>query len=63
MRTQTTTVEKRIASIASRQFGIVEVEQMRAADIGRSAIKRRSAKGLLIPEYRGVYRVGQPAIR
>jgi very-short-patch-repair endonuclease len=61
MRTQSRTVEERIGGIASRQRGLITHEQMLAARISPSAIKRRVAKGLLIREHRGVYRVGHAA--
>lgn len=61
MRTQNRTVEQRIAVLASRQFGVVDHRQLRKVGISRSSIKRRVAKGLLIAEYRGVYRVGHTA--
>ena len=61
MRTKLGSAEQRISRIASRQYGTIAMDQMIAADISRSSIKRRVAKGLLIPEYRGVYRVGHAA--
>jgi hypothetical protein len=55
------TVERTIARIASRAHGIVTQAEMLRAGISRTEIARRVEKGLLIPQYRGVYRVGHAA--
>src|SRR4051794_17255819 len=61
MRGKVRTVEQRIATIAGRQHGVVTRKQLVAAEVKPSAIDRRIDRGLLIPEYPGVYRVGHAA--
>ena len=55
------TVEERLARLASRRHGLVTRRQLLAAAISRKEIERRIRSGLLIPVYRGVYRVGHAA--
>ena len=55
------TVERELARIASGQHGIVTRAQLLQVGITRHEITRRLRKGLLIREYRGVYRVGHRA--
>jgi hypothetical protein len=50
-----------LSAIASRQHGNVAWRQLRAADIFSGGIEHRLDKGLLIPVYPGVYRVGHLA--
>jgi hypothetical protein len=61
MREEVTNVDRRIAAIASAQYGNVTRPQLRAARISSSAIGRRIDKGVLIQQYPGVYRVGHTA--
>jgi hypothetical protein len=61
MRRETRTVEQRIALIAGAANGIATRVEMLVAGISGSAIDRRVRKGLLIPQYPGVYRVGHCA--
>lgn len=61
MRTRNSTVEKELARIAVRQHGLVTRQQLLAAGISASGIRRRIEKGTLILVYRGVYRVGHRA--
>ena len=61
MGAQVRTAEKRIAWIASRAHGIVDRGELYAAGLSRREIGRRIEKGLLIPEFRGVYRIGHAA--
>src|SRR5215216_3535970 len=61
MGVQLRTVEQRIERIASRAHGIVTRAELRAARITRKEIEHRLDVGALIPEYRGVYRVGHRA--
>ena len=56
MRPQGRTVEQEVARIAATQHGDVTHAQLLDADLSPAAIKRRVRKGLLIREYRGVYR-------
>jgi hypothetical protein len=56
MRAKSTTAE-----IASRQYGVITREQLLDAGLSSAAITRRIQKGVLIPEHRGVYRVGHTA--
>jgi hypothetical protein len=61
MAPQDRTVERIIARIASRAHGIVTWAEMRREGVSEAEIKRRVEIGLLIPIYRGVYRVGHTA--
>lgn len=61
MRTRGRTAEQKLAAIASRSHGVVTRQELLRAGISRSGIRRRIAKGTLIVEYRGVYRVGHRA--
>jgi very-short-patch-repair endonuclease len=58
MRTPDTSVERKLARIAAEQRGLATRAQLLAAGLSRSAIRRRLAKGSLLPEHRGVYWVG-----
>ena len=58
MRGQLTTVEQKIARIANRQHGVVARAELRDAGLSEKEIDRRVDKGILLVEYRGVYRVG-----
>ena len=46
--------------IAGRQLGLITVEQLNVAGIGRGVIARRVAAGFLHRMFRGVYLVGNP---
>jgi hypothetical protein len=61
MRAQSTTVEQKLARIAGAQHGVVTRKQLLEAGISRTGIQRLVRKGALLPEYRGVYRVGHGA--
>jgi very-short-patch-repair endonuclease len=65
MRGELTAVEidRRIAGLARRQFGVVGYVQLIAAGIPRGAIERRIAGGRLLRLHRGVYAVGHTAPR
>ncbi len=58
MREESTTGDQRIATIAGQQHGVVTVEQLRAAGIGRTEVSRRVQAGRLHRLHRGVYAVG-----
>jgi hypothetical protein len=62
MREESSTGDGRVAVIASRQHGIVTVEQLEGAGIGRSEITRRVKAGRLHRLYRGVYAVGHRSL-
>src|SRR4051794_6638468 len=55
------TVEEVLAGLARRAHGIVTHEEMIRAGISRREGAGRTQKGLLIPQHRGVYRVGHAA--
>jgi hypothetical protein len=55
------TAEEKTAAIASRAHGIVTRGELLRAGLSGREIDRRVEKGLLIREYRGVYRVGHQA--
>jgi hypothetical protein len=50
-----------VAAIAGRAQGIVTYREMRDAGISKTEIHKRVNKGFLIPQHRGVYRVGHAA--
>jgi hypothetical protein len=50
-----------VATIAGRQNGVVTRTQLLVAGLTSSGIERRVASGMLIPVFRGVYRVGHAA--
>ncbi len=54
-------MERAIARLASRQHGVVKRANLRRAGITNAEIRHRIETGALIPEYRGVYRVGHRA--
>jgi very-short-patch-repair endonuclease len=54
-------VERLLARIASRAHGVVTVEELHEAGITRREVARRLQSGLLLTEFRGVYRVGHRA--
>src|SRR3954449_1987242 len=61
MRGKSRTVEEITAGIATNAHGIVTRAELRAEEIKPGQIDRRIAKGLLIPEWPGVYRAGHAA--
>jgi hypothetical protein len=61
MRVQGRTAEEKIGWLANRQHGVVARGQLAEAGISAGSIERRLRSGLLLPEHRGVYRVGHRA--
>ena len=61
MCTQSSTAEEVIARLASSAHGVVTRAQLLEAGVTSHRIKRRVAKGVLLREYPGVYRVGHRA--
>src|SRR5207248_3224718 len=61
MRGLVTTLDRNLARIASRQHGVVTRQQLIGLGFSTAAIERRVRAGSLIPQYRGVYRVGHQA--
>src|SRR5213593_3191694 len=61
MRPQDGTAEQKTAWIAGRQHGVVTTAELLGAGLTPAGIQRRVRKGALIPQYRGVYRVGHAA--
>jgi putative AbiEi antitoxin of type IV toxin-antitoxin system len=61
MRCQNAPVEQEIGRIAGAQHGVVTRVQLFGAGVSSAGIERRVRKGTLLPEYRGVYRVGHRA--
>jgi very-short-patch-repair endonuclease len=61
VRPQNRTVEGELARIASSAHGVVTRPQLLQAGLTRAEIKWRVRIGALIPEFRGVYRVGHRA--
>lgn len=56
------TPDRRAARVASRQHGVLSIEQLREAGIARGALQRRVESGRLHRVHRGVYAVGHPGI-
>jgi very-short-patch-repair endonuclease len=52
----------RIAEIAERQHGVISIDQLRGAGIGKGAIEGRVIAGRLHRVHRGVYAVGHSAL-
>ena len=61
MRGESRTVEQKLAQLAGGAHGVVTRAELLEAGVSRAGIERRVLKGTLIPEYRGVYRVGHRA--
>jgi hypothetical protein len=55
------TIEERLALTAGRQHGVVTRSQLLAAGVTEKAIEWRLRTGVLLPQHRGVYRVGHRA--
>jgi very-short-patch-repair endonuclease len=55
------TVEQLVARLASRAHGVVTRRQLLDAGLSTDQIDARVRKGSLLPQYRGVYRVGHTA--
>jgi len=61
MRPQGRTAEREISRLAARSHGVVTRAQLLRAGVTPGEIKHRVAAGALLPEHRGVYRVGHRA--
>ena len=61
MRPQLGTVERKLAATADLQHGVVTRAQLLHAGVTLAEIKARLRSGALLPEHRGVYRVGHRA--
>jgi hypothetical protein len=61
MRPQSRTVEREIARIAGSQHGVVTRAELLDSGVSAAGIQRRVRRGLLLPVYPGVYRVGHRA--
>ena len=57
----TATPEETLARLASASWGVVTRQEALRAELTERQIDRRIEKGLLIPEFPGVYRVGHAA--
>jgi predicted transcriptional regulator of viral defense system/very-short-patch-repair endonuclease len=55
-------LDARVASLASRQHGIVTARQLRALGVSPSALRYRVRVGRLHPVHRGVYAVGHRSV-
>jgi very-short-patch-repair endonuclease len=58
---KSSTVERKLAAIAAASHGVVTRAEVLRAGITERELKRRVAKGTLVPVHRGVYRVGHAA--
>jgi very-short-patch-repair endonuclease/predicted transcriptional regulator of viral defense system len=54
--------ERRLATLAARQHGVVAKRQLRALGVGEGAVKHRLRLGRLRTIHRGVYAIGQGPI-
>lgn len=61
MAVKATTVERILERLASRAHGIVTRRGLLDAGVTRNEIEQRLENGSLLPQYRGVYRVGHTA--
>jgi hypothetical protein len=48
--------------VAARQWGVVDLDDLRRSGLSKQAVAKRVAAGRLHPLYRGVYAVGHPTI-
>jgi Transcriptional regulator, AbiEi antitoxin len=62
MREESSTADRRVAAIAGQQHGVVTIEQLHAAGVGRTEVTRRVQAGRLHRLYRGVYAVGHRSL-
>jgi hypothetical protein len=56
-------LDRALAELADRQWGVVSLAQLRALGIGARAVQQRAAAGRLHRIHRGVYAVGHRALR
>src|SRR6266511_34238 len=61
MRPQGRTAEQKLARIAETRHGVVTRAELLRAALTADEIRRRVRKGVLLREYRGVYRLGHRA--
>jgi very-short-patch-repair endonuclease len=54
--------DARVAQIASQQYGVVSLSQLRSVGMGKSAVSARVSAGRLHRLHRGVYAVGHRAV-
>jgi Transcriptional regulator, AbiEi antitoxin len=55
-------VDRAIARVATRQSGVISIEQLRALGLTYEAVRARVRRGRLIPIHRGVYAVGHTSL-
>lgn len=55
-------VERRIARLAARQFGVISLGQLADCGMGYAAVRRRVCRGVLHPLHRGVFAVGHTRV-
>src|SRR5919198_662373 len=55
-------IDRLIVALATRQQGVVTLEQLVALGLSRRAIRWRISSGRLHPIHRGVYAVGRPDV-
>jgi very-short-patch-repair endonuclease len=58
VRKDRTPVDRAIAELAGRQWGVVSLGQLQALGLGTRAVQQRAAAGRLVRVHRGVYAVG-----
>ncbi|MBA3359362.1 MAG: type IV toxin-antitoxin system AbiEi family antitoxin domain-containing protein, partial [Thermoleophilaceae bacterium] len=61
MDTKVRTAEQELARLAGRSHGVVTRAELLAVGVSTEQVKHRVRTGALLPEFRGVYRVGHRA--
>jgi Transcriptional regulator, AbiEi antitoxin len=61
VRGKVSNADRILAALGTRAKGVVTREELLAAGLTKGEIEQRQRTGALIPEYRGVYRVGHRA--
>ena len=54
--------DERVARLAAQQFGVVDLDELRACGLDKRAVGRRVAAGRLHPLHKRVYAVGHPNV-
>jgi very-short-patch-repair endonuclease len=63
VRKESPPLDRALAELAGRQWGVVSLAQLQALGLGARAVQQRAAAGRLHRVYRGVYAVGHRALR
>jgi very-short-patch-repair endonuclease len=63
VRKESPPLDRALAELAGRQWGVVSLAQLQALGLGARAVQQRAAAGRLHRVYRGVYAVGHRVLR